>query len=130
MARKTRTHSEGLQYLLDRYIGDDPRKAAQLAEARTEAEVAMALYQLRTRAGLTQQELAKRAGTTASVISRLENADYHGHSLTMLRRIAAALGHRVEVRFSLEVKRPASKSTRAPAPAKAKGKPKRRAELV
>jgi hypothetical protein len=33
------------------------------------------------------------------VISRLEDADYEGHSLPMLRRIAAALGKRVEVRF-------------------------------
>jgi hypothetical protein len=33
------------------------------------------------------------------VICRLEDADYEGHSLTMLYRIAAALNHRVEVRF-------------------------------
>ncbi|NLX21224.1 MAG: transcriptional regulator, partial [Phycisphaerae bacterium] len=38
-------------------------------------------------------------GTTPSVISRLEDADYQGHSLSMLRRIAAALNQRVEIRF-------------------------------
>ena len=38
-------------------------------------------------------------GTTASVISRLEDADYNGHSLTMLRRIAAAVGQCVQIRF-------------------------------
>jgi len=38
-------------------------------------------------------------GTTQSVISRLEAADYTGHSLGMLRRIANALHCRVEVRF-------------------------------
>jgi hypothetical protein len=38
-------------------------------------------------------------GTTASVICRLEDADYEGHSLAMLRRIAAALNQRVEIRF-------------------------------
>ncbi len=38
-------------------------------------------------------------GTTASVICRLEDADYEGHSMAMLRRIAAALKKRVEVRF-------------------------------
>jgi len=37
--------------------------------------------------------------TTASVISRLEDADYEGHSLAMLRRVASALGKRVEIRF-------------------------------
>ena len=51
-----------------------------------------------TRAGLSQRELAKRAGTTASVICRLEDADYEGHSLAMLRRIAAALDRRLEIR--------------------------------
>jgi hypothetical protein len=43
--------------------------------------------------------LARLVGTTASVICRLENADYEGHSLVMLNRIAAALRQRVEIRF-------------------------------
>ena len=38
-------------------------------------------------------------GTTPSVISRLEDDDYEGHSLAMLRRIASALNKRVEIRF-------------------------------
>lgn len=38
-------------------------------------------------------------GTTQSVISRLEDADYEGHSLTMLQRIAEALHQKVEVRL-------------------------------
>jgi hypothetical protein len=36
-------------------------------------------------------------GTTQSVISRLEDADYRGHSLRMLARIAAALNQRLTV---------------------------------
>ena len=56
-------------------------------------------YELRTKAGLSQRELAKRIGTSAANICRLENADYEGHSLSMLRRIAAALEMRVDVRF-------------------------------
>jgi hypothetical protein len=50
-------------------------------------------------AGLSHRELAALVGTTASVISRLEDADYEGHSLAMLRRVAAAVGKRAEVRF-------------------------------
>ena len=57
------------------------------------------IYRLRTNAGLSQRALAKAVGTTASVICRLEDADYEGQSLGMLRRIAAALRKRVEVRF-------------------------------
>ena len=49
--------------------------------------------------GLTQRELAKLVGTTHSVISRLEDDDYLGHSLAMLRRLAAAFGKRLEIRF-------------------------------
>ena len=48
---------------------------------------------------ITNVELAKRVGTTQSVISRLEDADYDGHSLAMLNRIAAAVHRRVEIRF-------------------------------
>jgi hypothetical protein len=47
-------------------------------------------------------------GTTPSVISRLEDDDYEGHSLAMLCRVAAALNKRVEIRFvPLESKRAA-----------------------
>jgi transcriptional regulator with XRE-family HTH domain len=47
---------------------------------------------------LTQAQLAKRVGTTQSVISRLEDADYDDHSLAMLGRIARAVGCVVEIR--------------------------------
>ncbi len=57
------------------------------------------LYELRTEAGLSQRKLAELVGTTASVICRLEDADYEGHSLSMLNRIAAAVGKRVQITF-------------------------------
>jgi len=66
---------------------------------RVNAAVAQLIYDARNKAGLSQAELAKRVGTKQSVISRLEAADYEGHSLTMLQRIAAALGQCVEIRF-------------------------------
>jgi predicted transcriptional regulator len=47
----------------------------------------------------------KRVGTTQSVISRLEDADYEGHSLAMLNRIAAAVERHVEIRFVLRHRR-------------------------
>lgn len=43
--------------------------------------------------------MAELVGITSSVISRLEDAEYEGHSLSMLRRIAAALNKSVEIRF-------------------------------
>lgn len=54
---------------------------------------------LRERHGLTQKTLAARARTTQSVLARLEDAEYTGHSLRMLVRIATAVGERVDVSF-------------------------------
>jgi predicted transcriptional regulator len=62
-------------------------------------EVAQKIHPLSTKAGMLQAELARRVGTTQSVISRLEDADYDGHSLAMLNRIAADLKQRVKIRF-------------------------------
>lgn len=106
MGRKSRFESDALQYAYNRYVGRDKQKAEAFDAELANAEVARKLYDLRTEAGLTQAELAKLVGTTTSVISRLEDADYDGHSLAMLRRIAAALNKRVEIRF-MPVKRAA-----------------------
>jgi len=63
------------------------------------AAIGRQIRELRKKAGLSQRALAKSVGTTASVICRLEDADYGGHSLSMLNRIAAALNKKIEVRF-------------------------------
>lgn len=99
MTRKRKPTTDALEILHRRYYEGKPQRLAELEEARANAEVAQKIYELREKAGLTQDELAKLVGTTPSVISRLEDADYEGHSLSMLRRIAAALDKRVEIRF-------------------------------
>jgi ribosome-binding protein aMBF1 (putative translation factor) len=55
-------------------------------------DLALLVREMREDVGWTQTELAKKVGTTQSVIARLESAEYTGHSLTMLERIAAACG--------------------------------------
>jgi transcriptional regulator with XRE-family HTH domain len=82
-----------------RYIGDDAERKTSLQTERINAEVARMVYELRQDAGLTQRALAELIGTTQSVISRLEDADYEGHSLSMLSRIAKKLHHRLNVRM-------------------------------
>jgi transcriptional regulator with XRE-family HTH domain len=57
------------------------------------------IYDARNAAGLTQSQLADRVGTSQSAIARLEDADYEGHSLSMLRRIGEALNQKIEIRF-------------------------------
>ena len=99
MARARRFQSDTLQYFWDRYIGDDAERIAEYEQAAADVDVAQAIYEMRTQAGLTQRQLASKLGTTASVVCRLEDADYEGHSLAMLRRIAEVLGKRIEIRF-------------------------------
>ncbi len=91
MTKKTTTDA---QKILAQMTGKTPGMQRIFEE-----EVAQKIYQLRQDAGLSQAELARRVGTTQSVISRLEDADYEGHSLAMLNRIAAAVERRVEIRF-------------------------------
>ena len=95
--KKTKTNN-ALEILNRRY----PPSAEDIelrTSFRQQVEIAELIYQTRADAGLSQRELAERVGTTASTICRLEAADYEGHSMAMLRRIAGALGRRVEVRF-------------------------------
>jgi DNA-binding XRE family transcriptional regulator len=106
MPRKHAFESAALQFLHNRYVGDAAEQQAAYEDEMANAEVAGALYDLRAKAGLTQRELAKLVGTTASAISRLEDARYHGHSLAMLRRIAAAFDKRLELRFVARGKPP------------------------
>jgi len=96
--RKKKT-SDAVAILHRRFVDGQPEMQQLLEEARSEAAIGRKIYALREAHGLSQRELAEIVGTTASSICRLENADYEGHSLPMLRKIAAALGQRVEVRF-------------------------------
>lgn len=91
--------TDAVDILHRRYFEGKPERLAELEDARASAEVARQIQELRAGAGLTQKALAELVGTSHSVISRLEDDDYQGHSLAMLRRIAAALGRRVEIRF-------------------------------
>src|ERR1039457_6298935 len=85
--------------ILERMTGRSARIREGIANARINLEVAQMIYDARTKAGMSQRELAELIGSRQSVISRLEDADYQGHSLSMLQRIGNALGQRLELRF-------------------------------
>lgn len=89
----------------DRYLEEqlkDQDFAERFKKAGEAWDIALELAALRKESGLSQKELAKRVGTTQQQISRLESPAYEGHSLSMLRRVAEALGAsvRVELRRS------------------------------
>lgn len=98
-SQRTRKRSSNALLLLEQLSGKNREIADLVKQEEANLDVARQIYNLRTKAGLSQSELARKVGTTQSVISRLEDADYHGHSLDMLRRIASALKSRVDIRF-------------------------------
>lgn len=70
-------------------------------EFREEWEASETGYQvacLRMERGLTQEELAKLAGTHRRCIARLEMGDYDPRG-SFLRRVVGVMGGRVEVRI-------------------------------
>jgi ribosome-binding protein aMBF1 (putative translation factor) len=69
-----------------------PRYRNAFLRSLHQIDLAMLVREMREAAGLSQDELAERAGTTQSVIARLEDAEYTGHSFKTLERIAAACG--------------------------------------
>jgi len=64
-----------------------------------EYELANQLLKARARAGLTQDDVAERMGTTKSAISRLEGSGKHAPSLTTLQRYARAVGCSLQVKL-------------------------------
>jgi DNA-binding XRE family transcriptional regulator len=99
VAKRLKPTSDAMEILHRRFYAGRPSRLKKIEEARANEEIARKIQELRGAAGLTQTKLAKLIGTTASVICRLEDADYEGHSLAMLRRIGGALNQRVEIRF-------------------------------
>lgn len=97
-AKKVPADADALR-MLESWTRNDSAMQAMLAEERSNAAVGRQIHELRTARGLTQKQLADLIGTKQPVIARLEDADYQGHSLAMLYRIAAALGCLVAVRF-------------------------------
>lgn len=96
---ETPTRTSSAVEIIARVVGDDDELRRMIAEESLNARVARLIREARTEAGLTQRDLAQRIGTTQSAIARLECADYEGHSLAMLQRIAAALHLEIDVRF-------------------------------
>ena len=97
--RKAAGRTRDALKILDRITGNDPHLREEIVEAKVNFRVAQLIHDARTAADMTQQQLADLVGTKQSVIARLEDAGYEGHSLTMLSQIAAALHQNLEVRF-------------------------------
>ncbi|AKV66030.1 MULTISPECIES: helix-turn-helix domain-containing protein [Microcystis] len=83
--------------IIHQIIADDPTIQEQIALESINAEIAQLIYDSRTKAGLTQQQLADLIHVEKSVIEDLEDADYQDNPLIMLQKIATALNQKVKM---------------------------------
>lgn len=116
--------------VLRRQLAEDPDLAERVLEEWFNSNIAQIVYDARGETGLTQQQLADRCGVDVTIISDIEDADYDGHTLSLLNRIAEALGRVVRVEFAappfpmnrMRKAKAAKKPRRKPARAKVGGR--------
>ena len=83
---------------LHREWSKDPEYREAYDGLEPEFALSHMLIEARTRAALTQAELAERMETTQSVVARLESGRIHPSTRT-LERIARATGTRLRISF-------------------------------
>lgn len=77
----------------------NPKFKKGFEEELEKLSIAEQITRLRHQSGLTQAQLAKKIGTTASAISRYENADYDRYELRTLKKIVDACGGQLKLVF-------------------------------
>jgi len=77
----------------------DPKFKKVFNEYEKEFQIAQELIMLRTKAGLTQSELAKKAKTSQSAIARIESGEHKNVTISLLKKLGDALGAVPEVHF-------------------------------
>ncbi len=78
---------------------ENPRFKKSFEEEREKLSIGEQLVRMRLAANMTQADVAKKAGTTASAISRYENAECDRYELRTLRKIAEACGGKLQLVF-------------------------------
>jgi len=99
MSNGKKTTKSAVEIMHRRYIKGNKRRLKYIEQEKERIEIAQKIYELRTKANLTQKQLAKLIGTRQSVISRLESAEYTGHTLKILNKIAEAVHCHVKIDF-------------------------------
>lgn len=100
MARITELHKKWMK---------EPKYRKAYEALEEEFVLASAVIDVRNRAGLTQEELARKMGTTQPVVARLEGGRSRP-SMRTLERLADATGSRLLISFApRKAKRPAAR---------------------
>ncbi|MBI3709635.1 MAG: helix-turn-helix domain-containing protein [Proteobacteria bacterium] len=95
-----------------KWMKTDPDYAREFVALAAEYALASAMIEARSRAGITQEELARRMKTTQAVIARLESGRVKPSTRT-LERFAAATGTRLRIYFEPAVVRRKSRPRHA-----------------
>ena len=90
MAGKRKPTSDAVEIMDRRYYEGRPDRLAELEEAKANDEVARKIYELRTKAKLSQRQLALRMSVPRTYVSKIEN-DKATPTLSSLQRLATAL---------------------------------------
>lgn len=80
----------------------DPSFAAAYADLETEFALLRQLLLARQQAGLSQAEVAKKMGTKAPAVTRLETSlseSRHSPTIATLKKYAGAVGCKLEIRL-------------------------------
>ena len=83
----------------------DPKYRREYRALEDEFSLTAAMIEARSRAGMTQEQVARRMKTTQAVIARLESTRSRPSTRT-LQRYAKATGTRLRISFEPEAARP------------------------
>lgn len=83
--------------VIRRRLVSDARLRKAVEREKVHADLAMELFEARSQSGLTQQDLARLCNTQQSVIARMEDAEYQGHSISKLIEIASVMDYEVKI---------------------------------
>lgn len=84
--------------LRDKWL-KDPEVRKEYDTLKTEFQLVEEIIKARAKAKVTQAELARRIGTKSTAISRLESPNYGRASISMLKKVAQALGCELQIRL-------------------------------
>ena len=82
----------------------DPKYRREYQALEEEFSLTAAMIEARSRAGMTQEQLARRMKTTQAVVARLEGGGSRPSTRT-LERYARATGNRLRITFEPETAR-------------------------
>jgi len=100
--RKVKTSGSGFKKFLSEQLKDEEIRVV-FDEEKARIRLAVEVVSLRKRSGLTQKELASRAGTTQAVISRMEGGnDRRMPSLILLGKLADAMNAKMIICFNVK----------------------------